>query len=73
MTCWGRLRDWQTTGVWARLHHVLLDRLGRANGVDWSHRAVDGAGVAAKRGGDATGPSTKRHLVVDAVRPIRQC
>ena len=27
MTCWRRLRAWQQTGVWHRLHRVLLDRL----------------------------------------------
>jgi transposase len=26
--CWRRLRDWQRAGVWDRLHHLLLDRLG---------------------------------------------
>ena len=50
MTCWRRLRDWQRTGVWARLHRVLLDRLGRANAIDWSRGALDSAAVAAKRG-----------------------
>jgi transposase len=50
MTCWRRLRDWQTAGVWARLHHVLLDRLGRANAIDWSRCSLDSASVPAKRG-----------------------
>jgi transposase len=50
MTCWRRLRDWQRAGVWARLHRVLLDRLGRANAIDWSRCALDSAAVAAKRG-----------------------
>ncbi|TBN46656.1 transposase [Paracoccus sediminis] len=26
-TCWRRLRDWQTAGVWTKLHRVLLERL----------------------------------------------
>jgi transposase len=50
MTCWRRLRDWQRAGVWAKLHRVLLDRLGRANAIDWSRCALDSAAVAAKRG-----------------------
>jgi transposase len=50
MTCWRRLRDWQAAGVWARLHRVLLDRLGRANAIDWSRCSLDGASVPAKRG-----------------------
>jgi transposase len=27
MTCWRRLHDWQATGVWQRLHELLLARL----------------------------------------------
>jgi transposase len=53
MTCWRRLRDWQAAGVWARLHRVLLDRLdrlGRANAIDWSRCSLDSASVPAKRG-----------------------
>jgi len=34
MTCWRRLRDWHAAGVWARLHHELLNRLGDANRID---------------------------------------
>src|SRR5690554_3784448 len=36
MTCWRRLKAWQKAGVWRRLHQVLLDRLGRADHIDWS-------------------------------------
>ena len=50
MTCWRRLRDWQAAGVFERLHRALLDRLGRANALDWSRCALDSASVAAKRG-----------------------
>ncbi|HWL68272.1 MAG TPA: IS5 family transposase [Geminicoccus sp.] len=73
MTCWRRLRDWQAAGVWARLHRVLLDRLGKANAIDWSRACIDSASFAAKKGGEATGPNptdrgrpgSKRHLLVD--------
>ncbi len=50
MTCWRRLRDWQDAGVWERLHHVLLDRLGQADQLDWSRASVDSASVPAKKG-----------------------
>jgi transposase len=50
MTCWRRLRDWQAAGVWETLHRVLLDRLGKANAIDWSRAALDSASVPAKRG-----------------------
>src|SRR5215204_3004898 len=39
MTCWRRLRDWQAAGVWEKVHHVLLDRLDKANAIDWSRAA----------------------------------
>ena len=50
MTCWRRLRDWQRAGVWDRLQHALLDRLGRQNGIDFSRASLDSASIAAKRG-----------------------
>ena len=31
MTCWRRLRDWQVSGVWQKVWHVLLDELGLAD------------------------------------------
>jgi transposase len=54
MTCWRRLRDWQKAGVWAKLHRVLLDRLGRANAIDWSRCSLDSASVPAKRGANSS-------------------
>ncbi len=59
MTCWRRLRDWQEAGVWQRLHHELLNRLGAAGKIDWSRASADAASVPAKgvkKGG--RGPST---------------
>src|SRR5919106_2901118 len=53
MTCWRRLRDWQAAGVWARLHRVLLDRLGKANAIDWGRCSIDSASFPAKRGARA--------------------
>ena len=50
MTCWRRLRDWQVAGVWDRLHRALLERLHRANELDWSRAALDSQSTAAKRG-----------------------
>ena len=50
VTCWRRLRDWQQAGVWARLHRTLLDRLGRADRIDWSRASLDSRLVPAKRG-----------------------
>ncbi len=45
MTCWRRLRDWQASGVWHRLHQVLLAELGRAEKLDLSRASLDAASV----------------------------
>jgi transposase len=50
VTCWRRLRDWQQAGVWQRLHHRLLDQLGREGRLDWSRASLDSLSVRAKRG-----------------------
>lgn len=50
MTYWRRLRDWQTAGVWTRLHRVLLECLSDAGQLDWSRASLDSAAVPAKRG-----------------------
>src|SRR5918995_7224278 len=50
VTCWRRLRDWQATGVWDRLHRTLLDRLGEAHRIDWERASLDSASIPAKRG-----------------------
>jgi transposase len=55
MTCWRRLRDWQQAGVWCKLHHYLLKRLGQAGKLDWSRAALDSSTVAAPSGGADTG------------------
>ena len=66
MTCWRRLRDWQEAGVWARLHRVLLERLGNAGHLDWSRASLDSASVAAKRGGPR--PARTRRIAANRVR-----
>src|ERR671916_546248 len=53
MTCWRRLRDWQAAGVFERLHRALLDRLGRANAIDFGRCSLDSASFPAKGGASA--------------------
>jgi transposase len=50
MTCWRRLKEWHEAGVWEELHRVLLDRLGKADEVDWERASLDSASVAAPGG-----------------------
>ena len=64
MTCWRRLKTWHEAGVWTRLHHALLDRLGEAGQIDWSRAALDAQAVSApgtaKRGlATSPGPSAR--------------
>ena len=59
VTCWRRLRDWQDAGVWDRLHHALLDRLGAAERLDWSRASLDSASIPAKRGANSSAPTRR--------------
>lgn len=34
VTCWRRLAEWHHAGVWAALHHALLERLADADKLD---------------------------------------
>jgi transposase len=55
MTCWRRLRDWATAGLWQKLHGVLLDRLGEADQIDWSRASLDSGTVPAPGGAKKPG------------------
>lgn len=66
MSCWRRLRAWQSRGVWQHVHEVLLSKLREADKLDFSRTIVDSASVRAAHGGkklDRTQPI--------AVRPVR--
>ena len=56
MTCWRRLHQWQAAGVWKKLHRVLLDRLRKADQIDWSRAVVDSSSVRAVLGGRKRAP-----------------
>jgi len=51
MTCWRRLRDWQNAGVWDKIHQTLLNKLRKADRIDFSRAVVDSASVRAVLGG----------------------
>jgi hypothetical protein len=57
MTCWRRLRDWQTDGTWDKIQKVLLDKLRSADKIAWSRALIDSSFVRATYGGEATGPN----------------
>ena len=72
LVCWRRLEEWQEAGVWERLHRKLLDRLGKADEIDWERASLDSSSVAAP-GGQKSGANptdkgksgSKRHVMVD--------
>jgi transposase len=51
VTCWRRLRHWQRRGVWKKLLHALLQRVGQEKGIDWEHGCVDSQSFRAVFGG----------------------
>jgi transposase len=51
MTAWRRLHAWQKTGVWKKIHEVLLANLQQADQIDWSRAIVDSSSVRAVHGG----------------------
>ena len=55
MTCWRRLRDWQAVGVWDKIHQALLNKLRKADKIDFSRAIVDSASVRAVLGGKKQG------------------
>src|SRR5215207_4134169 len=65
-TCWRRLRDWEQAGVWEELHRVLLDRLGKADEIDWSRASLDSASEPAK--GGAKKPARTRRIEANRAR-----
>jgi transposase len=50
-TCWRRLTEWATAGVFDQLHLVVLGRPGEQGRVDWLRASVDSMSVRARRGG----------------------
>jgi len=68
MTCWRRLKEWQEAGVWERLHRELLDRLGKADEIDWERASLDSASVPAP--GGAKKPERIRRIKANRARSV---
>jgi len=47
--CWRRLRDWQSRGVWEKLHARLHNWLGDEAAVAWSRASLDRVNVRTKK------------------------
>lgn len=66
MTCWRRLRDWQTAGVWEKLHLTLLEHLSEAERLDWSRASLDAGSVPAP--GGAKKPARTQRIAANRAR-----
>ena len=58
-SCWRRFSEWTAAGVWPELHRRLLNRLGRAGGVDLKRVVVDSQSVRALRGARTPAPAPR--------------
>jgi transposase len=58
-SCWRRLRDWTKAGIWPALHRRLLNRLGKAGGVNLDRVVADSQSVRALRGARTPGPTLR--------------
>jgi len=65
MTCWRRLRAWQDSSLWDRLHRHILERLNLAGEIDWSRASVDSSSIPAKKG--APPPARTRPIAASSV------
>ncbi len=68
MTCWRRLKEWHEAGVWEELHRILLDRLGKADEIDWERASLDSASVPAP--GGAKRPARTRRIRANRARSV---
>ena len=58
-SCWRRFSEWTTAGVWPRLHRRLLNRLGKAGGVNLDRVVADSQSVRAKKGARTPAPTPR--------------
>lgn len=60
-TCWRRLQEWTTSGVFERAWERALHRLDGMRRIDWKETIADGTFSPAKKGGNASAkPSVAR-------------
>ena len=73
-TCRQQLRFWHNSGVWLKLHALLLAELNGADKIDWERALIDASFAKAPEGGEKTGPNptdrgksgSKHHVLTDA-------
>jgi hypothetical protein len=58
-SCWRRLRDWTAAGRRPELHRRLLNRLGKAGGVNLDRVVADSQSVRALKGASTAAPARR--------------
>ena len=58
-SCWRRFDEWAQAGIWPQLHRRLLNRLGKAGGVNLDRVVVDSQSVRAKKGARTPAPTPR--------------
>ena len=53
-SCWRRFDEWTKAAIWPELHRRLLNRLGKAGGVNLDRVVADSQSVRAVKGGAST-------------------
>jgi hypothetical protein len=71
-TCWRRLTEWATAGVFDQLHLKVLDRLGDQDQLDWSRASVDSASVPPIRTSRAAAVPARQGPCRQGLRQPRQ-
>jgi transposase len=59
VTCWRRLREWTTTGVWPQIHTRLLRALAGEGQVDPTLGIIDSQSMRAVLGGGTPAPTPR--------------
>lgn len=72
MTCWRRLRDWQTAGVFEAMHTAILAHCHRAGLIDFGRVIPDGSHVRAPRRGTRDKATAGRWIVEQTLALLHQ-
>jgi transposase len=51
MTCWRRLWEWQSAGIWEKLHQAVLNELRKADQFESSRATINSGTIRAVGGG----------------------
>jgi transposase len=68
-TCWRRLDEWQSAGLWPQLHELILGELRAAGKLDLTSAIIDSSHVKALKGGARNRPSARARSTAASPAP----